>query len=94
MYLELGESETAAGTNLAVVADGRAPDDWPQAVDGTGSKGGSLGLTGYTARGLLSSLQRDRKSAISKIIWAQPPKDRAHLVKVAPDPALPILAEV
>jgi hypothetical protein len=45
-YLQLSESEATAGTNAAVVLDGRASHNGLQLVDGSGSDGGGLGLTG------------------------------------------------
>lgn len=55
-YLELSQSETAAGADLAVVLDGRASDNRTELVDGAGSQSGGLGLTGGTAGSLLASL--------------------------------------
>lgn len=55
-YLELSQSKTAAGADLAVVLDGRASDNRAELVDGTGSQSSGLGLTGSTAGSLLASL--------------------------------------
>lgn len=55
-YLELSKRETTAGTDLAVVLEGRASHDRAQLVDRARSDGSSLGLTGSTARSLLASL--------------------------------------
>lgn len=55
-YLQLSQGETTAGTDTAVVLDGRASDNGSEPVDGTGSDGGSLGLAGIPARDLLARL--------------------------------------
>lgn len=59
-YLELSEGETAAGSDLTVVLDGRASDNRAKLVDGTGSNSSSLGLTGSTAGSLLTSLLKKK----------------------------------
>lgn len=55
-YLQLSQGETTAGTDTAVVLDGRASHNGSEPVDGAGSDGGSLGLTGIPARDLLAGL--------------------------------------
>jgi hypothetical protein len=55
-YLQLSQGETTAGTDTAVVLDGRASDNGSELVDGTGSDGGSLGLAGISAGDLLAGL--------------------------------------
>ena len=55
-YLQLSQGETTAGTDTAVVLDGRASHNGSELVDGAGSDGGSLGLTGIPARDLLAGL--------------------------------------
>lgn len=55
-YLQLSQGETTAGTDTAVVLDGRASHNGSQLVDGTGSDGGSLGLAGIPAGDLLAGL--------------------------------------
>lgn len=56
IYLQLGESETTAGTDTAVVLDGRAPHNGTQLVDRTRSNGGGLGDTGLTTTVLPAGL--------------------------------------
>lgn len=55
-YLELSESETTAGADLAVVLNSRASHDRSELVDGARSQSGSLGLTSDTSRSLLPRL--------------------------------------
>ena len=55
-YLQLNQGETTTSTNFAVILDGRASDDRPQLVDGTGSDGSSLGLSDGTTTDLLRGL--------------------------------------
>ena len=55
-YLQLNQGETTTSTNFAVILDGRASDDRPQLVDGTGSDGSSLGLSDGTTVDLLRRL--------------------------------------
>lgn len=54
--LELGEGETTAGTNAAVVLDGRAADDGAELVDGLGGDTGGLLLARVATAGLLAGL--------------------------------------
>jgi hypothetical protein len=55
-YLELSQGETAAGTDTAVVLDGRASHNGSELVDGSGSKGSGLGLAGSASPRLLAGL--------------------------------------
>lgn len=55
-YLQLNQGETTTSTDFAVILDGRASDDRPQLVDGTGSDGSSLGLSDGTTVDLLRRL--------------------------------------
>lgn len=55
-YLQLSQGETTTGTDTAVVLDGRASHNGSELVDGAGSDGGSLGLTGISAGDLLAGL--------------------------------------
>lgn len=48
-YLKLSERETTTSTNTAVVLDGRAADNGPQAVHWAWSDLGSLVLTGIAS---------------------------------------------
>jgi hypothetical protein len=57
IYLQLGEGETTAGTDTAVVLDGRAPDNGTQLVDGARSNGSGLGDTGLTTAVLAAGLK-------------------------------------
>lgn len=54
--LKLGEGETTASTNTAVVLDAGAADDGAELVDGLGSDTGGLLLAGVTTAGLLAGL--------------------------------------
>lgn len=55
-YLELGEGETTASTNTAVVLDGGATDDRAELVDGLRSDLGGLLLAVGATAGLLARL--------------------------------------
>lgn len=57
IYLQLSEGETTAGTDTAVVLDGRAPDNGTQLVDGARSNGSGLGDTGLTSAVLAAGLK-------------------------------------
>lgn len=61
-YLQLGEGETTASTNPAVVLDSRAPHDGTQLVNRTGSDGGGLCETGLTTAVLTARLEFPNKS--------------------------------
>lgn len=61
-YLQLSQGETTAGTNAAVVLDGRASHNGAELVDGAGGQSSSLGLTGRSAADLLGSLCFHSKS--------------------------------
>lgn len=56
MYLQLGEGETTAGTDTAVVLDGGAPDNGTQLVHGAGGNSGRLSDTGLTTTVLPAGL--------------------------------------
>lgn len=61
MYLQLSQSEATAGTDTAVVLDGRASHDRSELVDGTGRDGGGLSLASNASRGLLAGLYSTKK---------------------------------
>lgn len=61
MYLQLSQSEATAGTDTAVVLDGRASHDRSELVDGTGRDGGGLSLASNASRGLLAGLYSTNK---------------------------------
>jgi hypothetical protein len=61
--LQLNERETTAGTDTAVVLDGRAADDGPKLVDGPGGYLRSLGNTSIASGLLLARLLHCQKSA-------------------------------
>lgn len=100
-YLQLSQGETTAGTDLAVVLDGRASHDRSELVGRSGSGGSSLSLTGSSAADLLGgliptarsvSLSSSRGAVFAlrmEVVW-----DISYLVEVGLNPALPILAEV
>lgn len=56
IYLQLSQSETTAGTDTAVVLDGRAVHNGTQLVHRTGSNGSSLGETVFTTTVLPAGL--------------------------------------
>jgi hypothetical protein len=56
LYLQLSQGETTAGTNAAVVLDGRASDNGAELVDGSGSQGSSLSGAHIATADLLGSL--------------------------------------
>lgn len=61
--LQLNERETTAGTDTAVVLDGRAADDGPELVDRPGGYLRSLGNTSIASGGLLARLLHCQISA-------------------------------
>lgn len=69
-YLQLSQGETTAGTDTAVVLDGRASHNGPELVDGAGSDGSSLGLASIPAGDLLAGLYLVRLVSSSSIIFA------------------------
>ena len=62
IYLELSQGETTAGTDTAVVLDGRASHNGTQLVDRTGSNGSSLGDTVLTTTVLTAGLKNRKDS--------------------------------
>lgn len=100
-YLELSQGETTAGTDSAVVANGRASHNRSELVDGTRSDGSGLGLTSSASSELLAGLYQ--RSISRYLILRNCAKSRpvaldflslSYLVEVGAHPALPILAEI
>lgn len=60
IYLELSQGETTAGTDTAVVLDGRASHNGTQLVNRAGSNGSSLSETVLTTTVLTAGLESQK----------------------------------